>query len=76
MRNLQKMTKGQLKEFAAKQGIELSMNDSKKVMIKKFNQAQADKSKTVIKGEPVTNEVTQPVEKKSFWQLFKEFWGL
>jgi len=63
MRNLQKMTKGQLKEFAAKQGIELSMNDSKKVMIKKFNQAQADKSekvskpKEVIKGKPVTNSI-------------------
>jgi len=76
MKNLQKMTKGQLKTFAAKQGVELDMNDTKKVMIANFNKAKKKGLTTTVKGQPKTNKVTQPVAKKSFWKTLKEFWGL
>jgi len=76
MKNLQKMTKGQLKTFAAKQGVELDMNDTKKVMIANFNKAKKKGLTTTVKGQPKTNKVTQPTKKKSLLQIFREYWGL
>ena len=78
MKNLQKMTKGQLKTFAAKQGVELDMNDTKKVMIANFNKASkpAKPKKTVIKGAPVKYKEAPQEPKKGFWQTLKEYWRL